>query len=384
MSTDCSSAPPWYSSTIQPSSIRSLAPSALSKSASCQTVPFRAPTPGMPPTAIETLALAVCCGVFHVTTPVFVTIVPIARFGASVALKRRTIDAFGGKRAVRGGVVGRDERPHDRHPARRAIQRRRRVDIGELARRRNAQIVRDHDVGGRHERDVLDGHDVFEERAGDGGAAADHRDLLRDQQLLTVAHHDHRRLRARGRVAVAVGQHVRHLGAAHHGLVADERAPGHAGIRPAAGTGATAVAPGLMVPAPGPGNGGVRSAELIGMPATSGETPAIRLSDRQPVEGRGVRDVGRVRGHAVGQRDTGRCDAAAVVDGDRVAEHVARIDDVRRARIDEAAPRSWSRTTRARWSVPRPCGHPRGRAREACRRSACACTSADRAKTRRR
>ena len=35
----------------------------------------------MPPTTIETLALAVCVGLFQVTTPVFVTTVPIARLG---------------------------------------------------------------------------------------------------------------------------------------------------------------------------------------------------------------------------------------------------------------------------------------------------------------
>ena len=37
--------------------------------------------PGMPPTSIETLALAVCVGSFQLTCAVFVTVVPIARFG---------------------------------------------------------------------------------------------------------------------------------------------------------------------------------------------------------------------------------------------------------------------------------------------------------------
>ncbi len=35
----------------------------------------------MPPMSIETLALAVCGGLFHLTTPVFVMRVPIARPG---------------------------------------------------------------------------------------------------------------------------------------------------------------------------------------------------------------------------------------------------------------------------------------------------------------
>ena len=88
---DCSSAPPWYSSTIQPSSGRSPASSASSKSASCQTVPFRAPTPAMPPTEMETLALAVSGGVFQVTMPVLVMVVPGARPAAMLARKRSTI-----------------------------------------------------------------------------------------------------------------------------------------------------------------------------------------------------------------------------------------------------------------------------------------------------
>ena len=44
----------------------------------------------MPPTTIETLALAVCVGVFHATTPVFVTIVPSTRAGSRMARNLRT------------------------------------------------------------------------------------------------------------------------------------------------------------------------------------------------------------------------------------------------------------------------------------------------------
>src|SRR5258705_78606 len=45
--------------------------------------------PRIPPTANETLALAVCGGVFHVTTPVLVTMVPAASVLPSFARKRR-------------------------------------------------------------------------------------------------------------------------------------------------------------------------------------------------------------------------------------------------------------------------------------------------------
>ena len=44
----------------------------------------------MPPTSIETLALAVCGGLFQVTIPVFVIRVPSGRFGLMTARKRST------------------------------------------------------------------------------------------------------------------------------------------------------------------------------------------------------------------------------------------------------------------------------------------------------
>ncbi len=42
----------------------------------------------MLPTTIETLALAVCVGVFHATTPVLVTTVPSARLALRTARNR--------------------------------------------------------------------------------------------------------------------------------------------------------------------------------------------------------------------------------------------------------------------------------------------------------
>ena len=44
----------------------------------------------MPPTSIETLALAVCGGLFHFTVPVFVILVPSSRSGLMTARKRST------------------------------------------------------------------------------------------------------------------------------------------------------------------------------------------------------------------------------------------------------------------------------------------------------
>ena len=75
------------------------------------------------------------------------------------------------------------------------------------------------------------------------------------------------------------------------------------------------------------------------MPATSGETPPSGWPTGRPLSSRGIRDVGRVRGHGVAQHDAGRGNRAGVLDGDRVAEHVARIDDARRALVDLSATR---------------------------------------------
>ena len=49
----------------------------------------------MPPTTIETLALAVWVGLFQATTPVFVTTVPGARLGLRVARNLSTTTAPG-------------------------------------------------------------------------------------------------------------------------------------------------------------------------------------------------------------------------------------------------------------------------------------------------
>ena len=61
------------------------------KFASSHAVPFKLPAPGTVPILTETLALAVCGGVFHVTTPVLVTVVPAASVLPSLARKRRSI-----------------------------------------------------------------------------------------------------------------------------------------------------------------------------------------------------------------------------------------------------------------------------------------------------
>ncbi len=49
----------------------------------------------MPPTSIDTLALAVTAGSFQYTVVVFVILVPIARLGLMTARKRNRIDRPG-------------------------------------------------------------------------------------------------------------------------------------------------------------------------------------------------------------------------------------------------------------------------------------------------
>ena len=60
-------------------------------------------------------------------------------------------------------------------PCRAAVQHRRARDVGELARRSRIEVVRDHDVVGRHRRDVRHLHEVLERRAREHGPAAHHR-----------------------------------------------------------------------------------------------------------------------------------------------------------------------------------------------------------------
>ncbi len=79
-----------YSATVQPSSTRSFASSVRLKFESCHALPFRMPWPGMAPTSMVTLALAVCGGSFHFTVPMLVTFVPSSRSGLITARKRST------------------------------------------------------------------------------------------------------------------------------------------------------------------------------------------------------------------------------------------------------------------------------------------------------
>src|SRR5260221_6517954 len=90
--TDCTSAPLRYSPTVQPCSSGSPGSAILLKFASSHAVPFKLPEPGTPPISIETLALAVCGGLFHVTTAVFVSVVPVASPEAICSRKRTSMD----------------------------------------------------------------------------------------------------------------------------------------------------------------------------------------------------------------------------------------------------------------------------------------------------
>ena len=168
---------------------------------------------------------------------------------------------------------------------------------------------------------------------GERRPAADDRDVLRDAQLLQVADDDDGRLGPRRRVAVAVGQQVRQLRRVDDGLVRDHRAGRHtvvdAQIELHDGRSA-----GRQRARTAPGSGGVRFDELTSTPATSGDTPpsgrptgwpfsVIESATYVVFAGTVSRSIACVIGSA-----------AVVVDPDRVAQHVAGIDDARRHRID--------------------------------------------------
>src|SRR5258707_8515418 len=93
--TDCTSAPLRYSPTVQPCSSGSPRSAILLKFASSHAVPFKPPEPGTPPISIETLALAVCGGLFHVTTAVFVSVVPAGSPQAICTRNRTALDCPG-------------------------------------------------------------------------------------------------------------------------------------------------------------------------------------------------------------------------------------------------------------------------------------------------
>ena len=95
--------------------------------------------------------------------------------------------------------------PKGRADARRqTVHRRGLAHIGELAGLRCVEVVRDNDVEGRHGAGIHDSQEVFQLRAGNGSAAPDDGDLLRDRKLLAGTHHDDCRLWIRG-IVTAVG-----------------------------------------------------------------------------------------------------------------------------------------------------------------------------------
>ena len=62
---------------------------------------------------------------------------------------------------------------------------------------------------------------------------------------------------------------------------------------------------------------------------------AVRLPDRGTVQQRGIRYVRRVGRHGIAQHQAGRGRRRGVLHGNRVAQHVARIDDARRTLVTE-------------------------------------------------
>ncbi len=95
MRTACTTTPLRYSPTVQPCSSGSPESAILLKFASSHAVPFKLPEPGTPPISIETLALAVWGGLFHVTTAVFVSVVPAASPEAICTRNRTSMDCPG-------------------------------------------------------------------------------------------------------------------------------------------------------------------------------------------------------------------------------------------------------------------------------------------------
>ena len=136
--------------------------------------------PGILPTTIEALALAVCVGLFHATTPVFVTTVPCREAGVESGAEPEQHDGARPQRPVDCGVIGGDRRASESDARRRAVHRRRTAHIGKLARCRGVEVVCDDDIGGGHRRDVRHADDVLEHGARESGAATDDGDLLRD------------------------------------------------------------------------------------------------------------------------------------------------------------------------------------------------------------
>src|SRR5215469_17620237 len=93
--TDCNWTPLRNSATVQPCRRGSAMSGTLLKLVSSQAVPFKLPTPGTPPISTETLALAVSGGVFHITTAVFVRVVPAGSPAAICTRNRKSIDCPG-------------------------------------------------------------------------------------------------------------------------------------------------------------------------------------------------------------------------------------------------------------------------------------------------
>ena len=238
-----------------------------------------------------------------------------------------------GQWAVLGEVVRGNERARDRHAGGQPVHRRGQVHVAELACNWSVEIVGDHDVVGRHRADVRHLHDVLELLAGQCGAAAQHGDLLGDRELLAVAHHYDGGLGAGRRVAVAVGQQVRHFGARDHGLVGDQRAARDARAHHQVELNRRALVRVQRARS--------RDRQWRRQVARADRNPGDERRDagagrthRQTVERQRVGEVAGVRGNRVAQHgDRGR-DGAAVVDGDRVAEHVARIDGARSSVVD--------------------------------------------------
>ena len=141
-----------------------------------------------------------------VDRPVLVIVVP----SSSVRIDDRAGSAGHGfariERAVFVEVIGRYQAAGNADAVRQTVQRRRLIHVGQVARRHRVEVVVERRVERRNRADVAHRNGVFERRARQCRAAADHDDFLDDRQLLHVTDDHHRGFGTRGRVAVAVGQ----------------------------------------------------------------------------------------------------------------------------------------------------------------------------------
>ena len=166
------------------------------------------PALGIAPTSIDTLASAWRSGSSQYTVPG----VGDRRTFEEIRINDRTETQHyclsGFQRAVLGEVIGRDHVPDYCDRRCQAVHRGRLVDVGQVTRVRNVEIVVfDADVQRRQRTDVL-AVTTYSSVAPGSAAPPLTTDILGDRHLLHIADDNDCWFRPRCRIAVAVGQRV--------------------------------------------------------------------------------------------------------------------------------------------------------------------------------